>query len=135
MFAAGPAKITSTRFHVRGPPVGVGAERVAEVGDALLDVGAGVLRESLVGARAARTRRERSRAASWSPDGERTAQPVGRPGERRCLLDGAAEDGIDVAGAGRCMPGIFTNPPSGITPMPYSMPLCTRFTTAGGKPM
>ena len=37
-------------------------------------------------------------------------------------------------GAGRCMPGMRTSPPSGIAPMPYSMPLRLTFTIAGGKP-
>ena len=37
-------------------------------------------------------------------------------------------------GAGRCMPGIFTNPPSGIAPTPYSTQRRVVFQTAGGKP-
>jgi hypothetical protein len=32
------------------------------------------------------------------------------------------------------MPGIFTKPPSGIAPMPYSVPRQLRFAIAGGKP-
>ena len=37
--------------------------------------------------------------------------------------------------AGRCMPGMRTIPPSGIAPMPYSMPFRWTFTIAGGNPM
>ena len=33
------------------------------------------------------------------------------------------------------MPGIFTKPPSGIAPTPYSMPLRVCFQIAGGNPM
>ena len=36
--------------------------------------------------------------------------------------------------AGRCIPGIFTKPPSGIAPMPYSIPFRVVLTIAGGKP-
>jgi hypothetical protein len=38
------------------------------------------------------------------------------------------------AGDGRCIPGIFTKPPSGIAPTPYSIPFFVVFHTAGGKP-
>ena len=38
-------------------------------------------------------------------------------------------------GAGRCIPGIFTKPPSGIAPTPYSIPFRFVFQIAGGKPM
>ncbi len=37
--------------------------------------------------------------------------------------------------AGRCMPGMRTSPPSGIAPMPYSMPLRSTLAIAGGNPM
>ena len=33
------------------------------------------------------------------------------------------------------MPGIFTKPPSGIAPSPYSIPFRVVFHTAGGNPM
>jgi hypothetical protein len=32
------------------------------------------------------------------------------------------------------MPGIFTKPPSGIVPIPYSIPFRRHLTAAGGKP-
>jgi hypothetical protein len=33
------------------------------------------------------------------------------------------------------MPGIFTKPPSGIVPIPYSIPFRVFFHSGGGKPM
>ena len=76
-----------------------------------------------------------ARAASWSPRRASAARSIRRAGELRRLLDAAPEDRVDVAGAGRCMPGIFTKPPSGIIPIPYSIPFRVRLTIAGGKPM
>ena len=37
-------------------------------------------------------------------------------------------------GAGRCIPGIFTYPPRGIEPSPYSIPFLVVLASAGGKP-
>ena len=37
--------------------------------------------------------------------------------------------------ASRFMPGMRTMPPSGIAPMPYSIPFRRNLKMAGGKPM
>ena len=50
------------------------------------------------------------------------------------LTAGAMND-VTSWPASRFMPGMRTMPPSGIAPMPYSIPFRRNLKMAGGKPM
>ena len=76
-----------------------------------------------------------ARAASWSPLASASRSRSAGPASAGASSTARPKAGSTSAGAGRCMPGIFTKPPSGIIPMPYSIPLRVCLTTAGGKPM
>jgi hypothetical protein len=52
---------------------------------------------------------------------------VHRRAERRILADGSRHELLEVASAGRCIPGMRTYPPSGIAPIPYSTPSVSGF--------
>ena len=120
----------------RRPPVGVRAERVLEVVQRPLYRGRRRVGGRSCSAASSRMTRIESRAASWSSVGERAAQAGRRPLERTAPPQRTRPSPMSTSpGEGRCIPGIFTKPPSGIAPMPYSIPLCVRFQIAGGNPM
>ncbi len=75
--------------------------------------------------------RDRSRS---SPSSARLTRSTGPPSSGASST--ARENRRSAScGIGRCIPGIVTKPPSGIAPIPYSMPLRVVFAIAGGKPM
>ena len=57
---------------------------------------------------------------------QRTAQARCGALERRRLRSARPRPMSTSRGPGRCMPGIFTKPPSGIAPKPYSIPFRVR---------
>jgi hypothetical protein len=66
---------------------------------------------------------------------ERAAQPVGLAGEaRRSSIARPKTGSTSAEPAGACRESSRSRQ-SGIVPMPYSIPVRVRLTTAGGKPM
>ena len=133
MFISGPAAITATRFQVR-------ALQYAS---------------ALVPSSTSRSARRAERRAPvlifalstccWS-SGSAAWVPAKSPASNRrrtrwtdvVRLGSSRSAGAMYAsrsrGDGRCIPGMRTSPPSGIAPMPYSMPLRLILAIAGGKP-
>ena len=68
MFAAGPGEDHEHALPGARAPVRIGAERVADVGDTLVDSGECRLGELLLGRRASANAASEARAASWSPE-------------------------------------------------------------------
>ena len=137
MFAAGPAKITSTRFQVRARQYASGPSASPMSVTPLSTPCERRLRElTLGGERRERAERRRWRA-SWSPDAERAAAAGRRlAGQLRRLLDqpGRRRGRRRPAPAGAC-PGSSRSRRAGSSPIPYSIPFRVRLTSAGGKPM
>ena len=136
MFAAGPAKMTTIALPGRGPPVGVGPERVVELGRVPSATASARLGVSFFDSIAACSAGSCVARILHVAGSERVPEP--RRADLRALVRSATTRANDVStsdGAGRCIPGIFTKPPSGIVPMPYSIPLRFVFQSAGGNPM
>ncbi len=133
MFAAGPAAMTATRFHVgwrqyASLPVPSSTSRSARFAERRA---AGV---SSAASASARSSGIASRAAVSSPASRcrPTRWTAGAsPGSSR---NAGVMNAWRSRADGRCMPGMRTRPPSGIAPIPYSIPLRLIFTIAGGKP-
>ena len=96
MLAAGPATIATRRLQVARLPVRVRAERVAELGEALLGRGARRGRERRAAAARPRGRRARASAAVEVVAVERALDAVDGAGERRRLRDRAREAPLGV---------------------------------------
>ena len=131
---AGPGGDRDEALPGRGLPVRVRAERVAQLREALVQRSGRAGRELLLARRPARARRApRPPRADTRPRARasraRRARRAPAPPPRRARSGGRRRDG-----AGRCIPGIVTKPPSGIAPIPYSMPLRFVLAIAGGKP-
>jgi hypothetical protein len=130
---AGPARIVATRFHVccRQYASGPRPSRISASPRSAPRRAGGL---SSASATAASRRGNVARAASMSPCSSSSFSAVagGPSSERSAIARPKCASTSD--GAGRCIPGIFTKPPSGIAPIPYSMPLRRTFTRAGGKP-
>ena len=132
-FASGPAAMTATRFHVgarqyASRAVPSSTSRSARCADRLAPgerCAAPTSRSSSGYARRAASKSSTSRARRTAPTG---AARLG------CSRTAGSTNTCRSRAAGRCMPGIRTRPPSGIMPIPYSMPLRRTLTRAGGNP-
>ena len=82
-----------------GTPVRIRAERITDVGDALVDARACLLRELLLAGQGGE-RGERGPCSVVVARVERATQPAGLSGETRRLLDCPAEHGVDIGGRG-----------------------------------
>ena len=134
MLAAGPAAIAVTRFHV-------GARQYASGPSASFRSSSARRAEASVAGVSSRSStsspstRSESRAASWSPAASAFRSRPAAPLRGRLLVQRPRSPASTSTGAGRCMPGIFTKPPSGIAPIPYSIPFRVVLRIAGGNPM
>ena len=133
MFAPGPAKITAMRFHVRCRQY-ASAPRPSRSSLTHRSAARAAAGDSSASATACSSSGTCSRAAARSPvsSARWTRDAFGKM--RGSSFSAGPSWTSTSDAAGRCMPGIFTYPPSGIAPMPYSIPLRRTFTSAGGKP-
>jgi hypothetical protein len=133
MFAPGPAMIATSRFHVGAfqyawsPRASLSSLRPFS---ALESARGESFRSRSASSRSSSAPRPAGRSVASSARFTRSIGPAS-PGasSAACANRRSASYGI-----GRCIPGIDTNPPSGIAPMPYSIPLRLHLTSAGGNP-
>ena len=104
MFAAGPAAIAATRFHVGSPPVGVHSECVIEVVERSLYRGVDVRRHGVLRGELAHDA-DRVAGGVVVALGESAAQARRRPLEPRRLRENAPKPHVDVPGRGTVHPG------------------------------